>query len=345
VFIFRLHAFASPRRSEEPVRSFLLSIHHVQHRPFRLRPRLCCLGPLCRTVPLFGFISISTDTVFQLTQSTLVPGNISPGCSAYLNGLDTDDTLSSCLAPLLAAVKDFFPDGSGTASTVSSTLNTLCENTTMCSSSTLSTQLANFQTACSNELQTSPVPGVIALYDSIYFLAPFKDALCAQDDSGDYCTAQPASGNAVAGSDAQYLFETANPSATRRDSDTVYTLNTTTWTNEDVLFIGINPSMDATDLCTACTRNVLTSYINQESNVPYSPGLSSSSIASGQTALYNAIEQTCGSSFLSGAVQAAGGIAGNGPLGSLTHNAASRLGSRDWKVMLASAFLGLVTLI
>jgi len=54
----------------------------------------------------------------------------------------------------------------------------------------------------------------------------------------------------------------------------------------------------------------MTSYISWESDVPYGPGLSSSTLLAGQTPLYQDIISTCGKSFLSSAVTAAGGISG-----------------------------------
>lgn len=66
----------------------------------------------------------------------------------------------------------------------------------------------------------------------------------------------------------------------------------------------------------------MTSYINFESNAPYAPGIASSSLLSQQTSVYNAITSVCGSNFLSGVVQAAGGIStGSSDNGSLRSSA------------------------
>lgn len=62
-------------------------------------------------------------------------------------------------------------------------------------------------------------------------------------------------------------------------------------------------------LCTTCLRNVLSAYIAHEEAVPYAPGdLSQSPMLGGQNDLYNAATSQCGSNFLSGSVQAAGGL-------------------------------------
>ena len=47
-----------------------------------------------------------------------------------------------------------------------------------------------------------------------------------------------------------------------------------------------------------------------ESAIPYAPGLGHGPLMSGQTQLYLAVQNTCGATFLSGAVQAAGGLSG-----------------------------------
>lgn len=56
--------------------------------------------------------------------------------------------------------------------------------------------------------------------------------------------------------------------------------------------------MNQAQLCTPCTREVLVSYISWEVSQPYALGLSTSSILGGQSALWNAINSTCGQSFV-----------------------------------------------
>lgn len=101
----------------------------------------------------------------------------------------------------------------------------------------------------------------------------------------------------------------------RRSSSPALTPNMTTFGSSNIAFLLISPDLPSSTLCTPCTRNVLTSYINFESSVPYAPGLPSSQLFPGQSDLYNAVQRTCGASFLSGAVQAAGGLATSGAVG------------------------------
>ncbi len=53
----------------------------------------------------------------------------------------------------------------------------------------------------------------------------------------------------------------------------------------------------------------MNAYTTQLNNIPYGPSISNSELFPGEPALYEAINQKCGASFLGGAVQAAGGLA------------------------------------
>ena len=270
----------------------------------------------------------------------MIPTDISSGCSSFLENLDGDPSLSSCLAPLVSAVAAYGPGGDGTSSSLTTALGTLCSSTSTCDDSTIRSTLASFQSACSNELQTNENTRVVAIYDLLYTMIPFNQAICSQDNNGKYCVTEPAV--ASSNDDVQkYLYEPVS-SFSRRDSPASYIVNTTTWQTYNVVFLGLQPSLSSAQLCVPCTRAILSPYITFESSLPYAPGLAQSTLLSGQPALYNAIQGTCGSDFLSGVVQAAGGISGNGPLGS--KNAASHTIAGDMAVMLGSAILGLVAL-
>ncbi|KAI6118170.1 hypothetical protein F5141DRAFT_1096663 [Pisolithus sp. B1] len=150
-----------------------------------------------------------------------------------------------------------------------------------CPDNVISAQLSSFYAACSAELTSSPNSDVKRMYDTIYVLPPVT--------TGQYCAAQlgSQSGNGSNPSSlGQYLYTTQSGS-----------------TIPILVFLFLEPSTDSTTLCTSCTRSILTSFITFESNTPYAPGLNNS-------ALYNSVQSTCGTNFLSGAVQAAGGLSG-----------------------------------
>jgi hypothetical protein len=95
----------------------------------------------------------------------------------------------------------------------------------------------------------------------------------------------------------------------RDDTQQVFIPDATVFSGKNIAFLGLLPSLPEKQLCTSCTREVMNCYMTQLNDVPYGPGLSNSVLFPGEPALYNAINQQCGASFLSGQVQAAGGLA------------------------------------
>jgi len=143
------------------------------------------------------------------------------------------------------------------------------------------------------------------LYDILYLNNPMYTALCSKSDSGSYCALT--STTTTSSSAAAASVVAAAEDAQKYISDNG-ALNRTAFTKDSVPFMFLSSSGLTSAQCTTCTRNIMTSYINWESDSPYAPGLANSQLLSGQTALYNALTTTCGSGFLSGAVQAAGGL-------------------------------------
>jgi hypothetical protein len=157
--------------------------------------------------------------------------------------------------------------------------------------------LGQFQQACQTEL-TSKNNDVILTYDSLYLVGPFKSAVCQKDASGNYCVADKSSNT------------TKRASLDRRESSQeVFTPDASLFTSKNVAFLGLEPSLSASELCVPCTREVMNVYTSQLSDRPYAPGISNSLLFGGEPALYAAISQKCGASFLGGAAQAAGGLA------------------------------------
>lgn len=188
----------------------------------------------------------------------------------------------------------------------------------------LSGKLASFAQACSAELVGDPVAMVRSTYDALYMINPFWNALCSKDDSGRYCATQSTASSSGSGSqgavdvvnskneDLQKYLWSPVPSAglSRRDSAAIVP-NATTFGSSNIAFLLLQPNLSESLLCTTCTRNILTSYISFETDVPYACGLAQSTLFGGQPDLYNAVQSKCGGNFLSGAVQAAGGISGS----------------------------------
>lgn len=197
----------------------------------------------------------------------------------------------------------------------------------------------------------------------LYALTPLKQAVCTKDDSGRYCVTEATSGtssaaaspsgaagdakvNAVVGSTSspnlsnlkQYLWSQSLGKRDAAAQTAAIIPNTTTYRDSNLLFMFLTPQTPSAQLCTSCTRNVLMSYINFESSVPYAPGLKQSPLMGGQSDLYQGVLGTCGKNFFNSGVQAAGGLSG-GVLGG-SSSAAPKSVSQDF-IMLA-AFLSAV---
>ncbi|TRM63225.1 hypothetical protein BD626DRAFT_537138 [Schizophyllum amplum] len=254
--------------------------------------------------------------------SSLPTDDASKSCRKFLKSLDSDSTLSDCIAPLISASAAFAPGGSGSSGQVQDTLETLCK-ADGCDASTVQGKLADFYAACSDEL-TSGNEGVIEVYDAMYAISPLKTAMCSKGDNGDYCML----------SMSKYADSDDVQAAQQALSSESSAANGTAFSAYNIPFLFLTGSVDSNYLCTTCTRNILAAYIDYESDSPYAPGLSASQLISGQMDLYSGVVGQCGSSFLSGAVQAAGGLKDDSPF---SGNGASHAVSDDVRGLSALA--------
>lgn len=277
--------------------------------------------------------------------------------------LDSDADLMKCSSALVKATSAFGAGGnttSASSSTVNAALNTLCGATSSCPEDTLRSKLTGFYAACQPELTSNQNADVVRAYDVLYALYPLTQSVCSKGDDGRYCVislgsttsgsssgaASPSGKVALAASkpdspDLQEiqksLWTSVAPgsSVARRDEQAFYP-NTTTFREANILFLLLQPTLSEASLCVTCTRNVISAYIAFQTAIPYAPGISSSSLMGGETALYNAVQNTCGPSFLSNSVQAAGGISGG------IVNTGSALGMMvNFRTLGAAALIGL----
>lgn len=184
---------------------------------------------------------------------------------------------------------------------------------------------------------------MLRTYDVLYAISPLRKAVCTKDDKGSYCVNQAKAATPSGVSDAkvnvavssgpdlsslkQYLWS-QNSVAKRAAAQTAAIIpNVTTYHDSNLLFLFLTPETASAQLCTTCTRNILMSYIQFQTAVPYAPGIGQSPLMSGQPDLYNAVTSKCGKSFFQGGVQAAGGIS-SGTLGD--SSASPRSASQDF---------------
>ncbi|KAI0297864.1 hypothetical protein B0F90DRAFT_1633362 [Multifurca ochricompacta] len=257
-------------------------------------------------ISLFASLALA-QTSSNSTTNPLIPSGISPTCQDFYVQLNANITLSECLKPLISATSQYAAGSNSTkisTSTISNTLNNLCSSSDACDPTLIGTQLALFYKACQPELSSSNKnSAVVIAYDVLYALGPLKKAVCQKDDSGSYCAANMTSSRTASNS------TTAKRSSLERRDQVALVPNLDKYSKQNIPFLGLQTSLPADKLCTACTRNIMNVYTTQLNNVPYGPGISFSLLLSGQPALYAAINTKCGTSFLSGQVQAAGGLA------------------------------------
>jgi len=251
----------------------------------------------------FAVISVLASVALAQTASTatspLIPSGLSSGCSQFLNTLNSDNSLSGCLNALISATSQLL-NSTSAAPAVSSVVSSVCSASSQCSAAVLRPDLTSFYQSCSDDLAVNPIPDLVSLYDAFYTIIPLSQSICAKDDSGNSCVGQIKANVASAS-----LYTNVGSAG-----QTVLKPNAQTIASDNIIFLGLNANLPKEQLCTACTRNVLTSYINFQTSTPYGPGMSNTEFFTGQSALYSAVQTQCGSSFLAGTV-AAGSLSGS----------------------------------
>lgn len=194
--------------------------------------------------------------------------------------------------------------GNASASTISSALDTLCNKLSPYSQDTIRNELTDFYSNCTNELTTSsPNADVTRIYNVLYVIFPMSRAVCTKDDNGKYCVlGLNTTSNSTISSSPKDLWQPL--------TSNVITPNLDQFKKDNLIILGIQPSLPANQLCQTCTRNVLKEYIQFTSDVDYAPGNADSSIMGSEGDLYSAVKAKCDPSFMGGTVQAAGGISG-----------------------------------
>ena len=257
-----------------------------------------------------------------------------------IDAFDTDSSLTACSRSLIEATQGFGPGQGASSENVTSAINNICNGSvsSACPDSLIREKLADFYSACSTELTSAPNQQIRDLYDVLYVLTPFKQALCSEDDSGNSCLdgSNSSSNNTALPSQSSFdqiqkslSYVPSNDTNLSSGGEDAVLANLTTFHNNNIAFLFRNGSWDESNLCTTCTRSILTGYFNYESDSLYAPGLSNSQLLGGQDLLVAAIQQKCGVNFLNGAVQAAGGIKS----GSFTSGAVKGVSDRFTGIM------------
>ena len=194
------------------------------------------------------------------------------------------------------------------------------------------TWLTKFASSCQLELNQNKQ--VLALYDVLYVSSPLRNAVCSVDSATQkYCVNviaanNKASSKVLAAKDSEsdssawsawYVAQAAknlisntfgkrtfDERAVTNNLASIVTPNATTYQDTNLPFLFLQSTMTKGNLCTSCTRSVFASYLKFESNQPYNGGISKSPILGGQNELLNAINSTCGPSFIANIESEAG---------------------------------------
>lgn len=268
------------------------------------------------------------------SSSTLIPEGISSKCSDFLTQLNNDAQLSTCSGALTTALSAFAPGSTATpsASAITSALGNVCSDslTSSCPKNLIQSKLADFYTACTAELTSSPNAQVASLYEVLYTITPLKNAVCSKDDSANFCLL---SANLPSGANAESLQKSLYT-----QSNQVIVPDTNSFSSNNIPFLFLSADLPSETLCTTCTRNILMAYIDFEGEISHARGLANSQLLNKQTDLYTAVTSKCGATFMDSEVKAAGGIK-SGPLGASSGAAPAA----EFKTLMAAA-AGLMTL-
>jgi len=111
---------------------------------------------------------------------------------------------------------------------------------------------------------------------------PMIGGVCAKDTDGSYCLSKAKK----------------NGGHTKRgDDQSLLQINTDDWKKSNVQFLFIDANESADQLCTACTKQVMTSYITYETALPYPMGVRSANLLGNQKALWTAINSKCPANY------------------------------------------------
>ena len=110
----------------------------------------------------------------------------------------------------------------------------------------------------------------------------------------------------------------------RAGNSTVVIPDTKTWRSTALVYLFISPEYPASQLCTSCTKAVLSAYVKFEAATPYALGLTNSPLLGDQLNLWNNLTDKCNTTFTNDILSSAGYSADQGDNSTLS--AASRAG-------------------
>ncbi|KDN38032.1 hypothetical protein K437DRAFT_270677 [Tilletiaria anomala UBC 951] len=279
-----------------------------------------------------------------------IPADTTSTCANTIISLNKDDDSKACISRLAGVVKGYMTasNAPGTteaanANALKAALNALCAPGAGCDAGMLKGKLKAFSDTCMTDL-VAQSQYVMGIYDQLYLLSPFLQALCTKDTSGEYCiNTLSQNGNAksttssrrsVAGDmkdhsePPQQVWRSIDSTTHEKRQGTEPSSGDASQTSDNIPFLFIQPTSPKSILCGTCTQKILAAYINFETASPYAIGLKNSPNLNSQSALYKAGKETCGDTWARSVNQLAGTTAfadvsaahhGSGDAGSMLH--------------------------
>ncbi|CAE7207217.1 unnamed protein product [Rhizoctonia solani] len=233
----------------------------------------------------------------------LLPTDVSATCSAFLTALDADTTLSSYLGSLASALSDF-TSGSGPTSGISTSLKGVCSS--KFSENTLRAKVVEFGNACADDLDNEMVA---IQYNTWYLLAPFKTALCSQDEvTSAYCLLNPSSSSSNSSSTSQNARRSDAGHLTKsfhKRAQTVFTPNFDEYKNSYLPYLSILPTMSSEELCTPCAQKIVAAYAGFKQKTSYALSGKSTALLGGLNEIWSAMGEKCDATYNAGTVKLA----------------------------------------
>jgi hypothetical protein len=218
---------------------------------------------------------------------------VTDGCKTFLQSFNADSKISSVLAPLLTATARFNPS-SGQQSIkadVTWALNELCDPKAAFKASDIQTTVTNYYSACQSDMVSGNQPDLTRTFELLYALPPLRNAVCSKDATGAYCLSSAKKNGGHADTQAP-----------------TNQVNLQSWSSSHIHYLFINADETPEQLCTACTKQVLTAYVSYENVLPFPMGMSSSVLLKDQKALWSAITAKCPADFTQGILSAANAV-------------------------------------
>jgi len=213
-----------------------------------------------------------------------IPSGITDACNHFLQSFNSDAKMQSCLKPLITATARFLPSANmqSNQGDVKWAMDQMCSGKSACDQSAMQTTITDFNTACNGDMLSGNQQSLETTFELLYIMTPMIGGVCAKDTDGSYCLSKAKK----------------NGGHTKRgDDQSLLQINTDDWKKSNVQFLFIDANESADQLCTACTKQVMTSYITYETALPYPMGVRSANLLGNQKALWTAINSKCPANY------------------------------------------------